>query len=184
MTGFFLAFLLIIPVTMLLIETVTVRVIYRDELVIRVVFLVFELILYPSRNRKPRKKEKGRIIRIRKGLASSYATKRALEHLFSRSRVTVNEIDIAERKTKDPAQLAIATQRSRNIITVILAYLSFKSEALVAPKAQLIISDEATHSPLTVDVSLSSTLLGVISSLVIYFKNAKGYKRKRGRRIV
>lgn len=184
MTGFLLTFLFIMIVTIVIIETVSVRVIYHKEFIIQVNFFIFELILYPSRNRKPRQKRGNRSSRIRRSAASVAATRRALEYLFSRSRVTVTKLDLAGKKDDEPARLAIASQRSRTIITLILAYIALKSESLVTENPTMVINDTEGEAPLTIDVSLESTLPRVISSFVIYILNARRYRRKRRRKIV
>ena len=183
MTGFLLAFVLIMTVIMILSQAVTVRVIYRGELVIRIEFLLFELILYPTRNKKRRPKE-NRKLRIRRGISSAFAARKAIGYLFLRSRVTVRELDLAERRASNPAELAIISQNSRTLINIILAYLALKSESLVTENTPMIISDTDYKSPLTIDVSLSSTMLGIISSFVVYSLNLHRYKRKRRRKIV
>ncbi len=183
MSGFLLAFILIMTVTLVVIETVTVRFIYRDELIIRIDFLLVQLILYPSRNRKRQRKRKNLLTEIRRGFSKASATKKALEYLFSRSHVTVRELDI-RRKDDDPARLALASQRAYTVITIIIAYLSLKTEALVASNPPQILSESENEPRLTLDVSLASTLLRIISSFVIFISNAYRYKRKRGRKIV
>jgi len=183
MAGFLLAFFILI-VAMLVVERVNVRVIYREEFIIRIYFLVFELILYPSRNRKRRRKRNNFICRIKKGLSSANATRRALEYLFACSRVTVRELDLTEKFKDNPAKLAIISQRNSSIITAILTYLSYTCESLVTEKTPLIVSSAPDNIPLTVDVSLNTTLIRVISSFAVYYSNLHRYKRKRRRKIV
>lgn len=182
MTGFLLAFVLITIVIMVVIESVTVRFIYKSELIIRIDFLLIELILYPSRKRK-RRRNKGNIFTgIKKGFARAAATKKALEHLLSHSRITVSELNVMG-KTDDPAKLALSTQRANSLISAIITYLSLKTVSVTAGYNAFDTANENFDS-VTIDVSLASTLFNVVSALAIFILNANRYKRKRGRGIV
>lgn len=182
MFGFLLAFVLITIVLMVVIETVTVRFIYKSELVIRIDFLLFELILYPSR--KKRRKKRNIIAGIRMRFARAAATKKALDHLLSHSRITVKELNITN-KTDNPAELALSSQRTYSMLGAIITYLSLKTQAITTDQSTFITNGTTEDTPpVTIDISLASTLFDVLSSLAVFILSANRYKRRRGRGIV
>lgn len=175
MLGFSFAFILIMIVILVVIETVTVRFIYENELIIRIDFLLFLLILYPSRNKKRRRKRKF-FAGIRKRYFVASATKRALEYLFARSSVVVHEVNIAS-QIDAPAKLALFSWRANYLTSIIVTLLSLKTKNVTFSDTAF--NDDKNPS---LDVSLSSTLFNLLSSLVIFSINAYGNKRKRGRK--
>ena len=184
MAGFLLAFVLILIVILIISNSVTVRFVHKGEFVIQIDFFLFELLLYPSRKTGKRRKSKGFLSNIRDSFSRATATKKAVDHLLSHSRVTVREFDFIK-KTENPSDLALSTQRRYNLISAAVAYLTLKAEAITADNTPYIIEGEAKNAaPVKIDVSIVSTLFNIISSFVIFKINVYKYKRKRGRSIV
>ena len=176
MLGFSFAFVLIAIVILVVIDTVTIRLIYENELIIQIDFLLFLLTLYPSRNKKRRKIK--RFLDIKKSYYIANATRKALEYLFARSTVVVRDVNLAK-YTNDPAKLALATQHSLNLASFAVTLLSTKTK-------NVILSDSSFYDDkrTAFNLSLSTTLFYLLSSLVIYLFTAYGHKRKRGRKNV
>ena len=182
MLNLLLATLLILIVLFLVIQAVTVRITYTDEAIINIDVNLLALTLYPNRNREGKKSKRKTGIRSKFNKAA--AIKKGLEFLFSRSRVTVHEINIPERSI-DPAKIAIRSQSISSLVLIFLTYLSLKSEALVSEDNSFVYlnNSDFKKAPL-IDQTLVSTLYNTIIAFLIILFEIKKRKRKEVQRYV
>jgi hypothetical protein len=169
-------------VLFLVIQAVTVRITYTDEAIINIDVNLLALTLYPSRKREGKKSK--RKTGIRSKFIKAAAIKKGLEFLFSRSRVTVHEINIPERSI-DPAKIAIRSQSISSLVLIFLTYLSLKSEALVSEDNSFVYlnNSDFKKAPL-IDLTLVSTLYNTIIAFLIILFEIKKRKRKEVQRYV
>jgi hypothetical protein len=158
----------------------TVRFFYRTEPVIIIYFLLFEIRLFPTRNREKTKKAQSRADKKVKGaFKSAVATKKALDFLFKHSDVTVHTLSIRAQET-DPAKETVYNGYISTLICAMLAYLRKKSLNLKSYTQPFDFPEESTPDSPTIDITLFTSLHVIAFSLLIFSKD----KRKRERKIV
>ena len=185
MLNLLLAFILIILLLFIIVQTVSVRITYTHEVIIDIDFTLFALVLYPSRNKKQTKRNKsGYQNRIRNNFIKAHAIKRGLEFLFRRSRVTVHDINVPERSL-DPAKIAVRSQNKSSLVLIFLTYLSLKSDSLVAEDDSFVYLEksDAEKRPL-IDLTLISSFFNTVIALSIILLEIKKRKRRQVRKIV
>ena len=181
MANLFIILLLISAFLLIIAETVKVKITYQDELIINIDYLLFTLTLYPNRSivngRKGR--TKSFVERLKIGFRRSRAARRALEFLFSHSRIILHEINIPL-EDRSPSRFVLTSQNILALISMLMAYLSLKSETLVSDDNVLISTEKELIKKLpTVDLTLKTRLWVTAFSIIIF-----GYEsaRKRGGR--
>ena len=180
MANLLIASALISALLLILAESVSVRFTYKNELKIDIDYLLFNLILYPTRNRSPakRKLKKGFVERLKSSFRRAFATRRALEFLFKHSRLTVHEINIPLSDT-EPSRFILNSQNILSVISMLMAYLSLKSETLTTEDNILISTEQDRLKNLpTLELTVKTTLLTTLLSFIIFgIENRK----KRGK---
>ena len=184
MFNLLLALILIVLISFIVIQSVTVRITYANEPIIDIDFTLFALVLYPARTKNQSKHNKSKYHRIKNNFIKAAAVKRGLEFLFKRSHITVHDINVPERSS-DPAKIAVRSQSISSIILIFLTYLSLKSESLTSEdKSFVYLRKEGDHHRTYIDLSLSSTLCNVVITFLIIFLEVRKLKRRQVRKFV
>lgn len=162
---------------------VSIRFIYDEELIIHIDLLFLSVILYPARNKKPKKKNTvGFIERLKIGFRRAEATKSAIDFLLKKSTVSVNSINVPL-NTEDPSKLAVYSQHGTTLILMLMSYLSLKAEAFTSENDAFFTSDtNALSNVPAFDITIRTALHVLFSTLIIY--NIKKRKRRQENWIV
>ena len=170
---FFSALLLIILTFLIVtaLQNVRVRLFFSDEAIIDVDFLLFRLILYPTRRRK----KKRRKIRdygksIIKNIKRASRFKRTLDYLLENSSLTVHRLNIPI-KAEDPARYALASQNISSLINIALTYLYLKLDTLKTEDDIFFSEAERREGEVKFDATLNTSLSVIITSLFRYLVN-------------
>ncbi len=173
MAKILLLIIIIIILLLILSLTVTVRFLYKGEMVVTVDILMMEFTLYPSRkSKKNKQKKKKAALKLRTGITKAVAIKRALDHLFKRSEITVQDIDVPT-DSADPAKYVIKAQSLSALISVILSYISFKSGILITEDDVFITPTENKPSHPSFDIRLKTLFISFIIAVISYCKNKR-----------
>ena len=158
----------------------TIRFVYRDEPVIIIDFLLFQLRLFPTRSGEKRVKSRDLTPKgIKEYFKNAIATKKALDFLFKHSIITVRTLDIHTQEN-DPAKETVYNGYLSTFICALLAYLRKKSLNLKSYTQPFTLTERGPTDSLTIDIAALSTLHVIAFSLFILTKD----KRKRERKIV
>ena len=177
MANLLLTFIILSIFLLIIAETVYVRFTYNDEAVISIDFLLFILILYPSRKKKAkRKKSIGVISKFEQLITTSMAIKRSLNYLLKHSTLTVHRIEIPL-SVDDPAKIAVQSQNLSSLVTVLLTYLSIKTAAITTRDDIFISGNNTLTKKTTLDFTLKSSLHTVIFSYLIYLRKKRKIRK-------
>lgn len=177
--------LLILITVLIIIESVTIRLVYTKELVIEFDFLIFTLIFFPASKKSPkRKKRTGFSKRIKRKFIKAAAFKKAIEYLLRFSELKIEEIDV-QLNNNDPAEFVLRANNLSSVIFVIITYLSLKTESIITEDSLFVSRyNEGQDSKTHLDVTLKSRLFHIIPALFIFLTEIKQKKGKQVRKIV
>lgn len=182
MVSLVIAFLLASIFILVFSMSVSVRFIYRDELIIIFDFLIVQLLLFPfgkrAKSRKPRKTNTDKGIKHR--LRDVQAKKKALDFLLRHSNVNIYSIKVRAEES-DPAKLTVYNGYIDTFICTAIIYLSTKSQKFKnydPPFSNLPIPDG--ENP-TIDITLYTSFHVIAFTFITYWKDKN---RKRERKIV
>lgn len=185
MANLILAIIILAIFLLIIAETVIVRVTYTDEVIINIDFLLSQIILYPSRNRRKSRRQHTTLLKkFKKRIIVAGATKRAVDFFLKNSILTVHEINIPI-DTTDPAKFVLLSQNASTLILMILTYLSLKSETLTSEDNTFISNNTNTLYDIpALDVTLKTGLYTVIVSALLFYVESKKIRRKQRQRFV
>ena len=167
---------LILTIVLTLQETVTLRLIYTDEVVLSFDFLFIGFTLYPSRKKSGRKKKSRRGIFERFELAKRIRA--TAKYAFRHAKITVQELNLKQNEL-DPAKYALKLETGYAILSLIIAYLSLEIDSLRIEDDlfKLPRRIEVLPSP-QIDLTLEATLYNSIIAYLIYKRKPKGTRRQ------
>lgn len=181
-----LMFLLLLSIIILIIaESVSIRFIYVNELIIDFNFSLFKLTLYPSRNKRQRRKKRAGLKEtIKNNFIRAASAKKSLEYLLKHSNVNIHELDF-HTDYIDPANFILRVQNISTVILILITYLSLKTESIISEDTFFASSSEDNSDvKMHLDVTLKSTLFNIISAYFIFVLENKRRKGKQVRKIV
>ncbi len=173
----FFSVVILLLVTLLvvtLIQNVSVRLTYIDEVIIDVDLLFFRLIVYPARRRKRRKiRDFGK--NLMKNIKRAAALKRALDYFLSKSRLTLHRLS-PKIEAETPARYALQQQNVSSIINVTLTYLSIKLGTLTLDDG-IFLSDTEGDELVRFDATLDTSFSVILISFFKYLSGLLGVMR-------
>jgi len=182
MENFILAFIILVIFILLIAGSVSVRFIYRNEPVIIIDYLLFQMQLFPARKRKKssRRKKDSLPFKIRRSYRNTVATKNAVDYLLKHSDIKVKTF-VIRAPLDEPSRLTVYNGFIDSLICTLISYLRIKSSRLY--NSTLPFSNPQlpeTDTP-TIDVSLYTAFHVIAFTFIIF---AKDKFRKREWKIV
>lgn len=172
-------------IILILLAKITVRLRLCEDAVIDFDFLFFGLSLFPMRKKSGEGGRRGRISkRFSSTVRKAAATRRALEYLFTHSKVTVHDIKI-HIEEDEPSKFVLKSNGILFLISLFLTYLYIKTETLTGEEQILITNDsEPINGAALIDVSFKTSVIHALTTLAIFKINEIKRKKKRKKHFV
>ena len=173
------AFALLLSSLLILItlgQILTVNLVIRDELYIRLDFLFINLLIYPFKNSRSafekRKAKRDKKLNIGKKFNKGKKQLLLLREILKRSDVDVIDISLPKSESS-PAEYVIKSQSFAAFVSVLVAALKFGSRSFKCTHFDFF---DGGNSSINVDISFKMSLLDVAASLLSSkFKQRKVY---------
>lgn len=165
---------------LILLAKITVRLRLCEDTVIDFDFFFFGLSIFPMRKNSGERRKKRRISKRFSGtVRKAAATRRALEYLFTHSKVTVHDLKI-HIEEDEPSKFVLKSNGILFLISLFLTYLYIKTETLTGEERILITNDsERESSAALIDVSFKTSVIHALVSLAMFKINELKRKKKR-----
>lgn len=173
MANLLLIFALILVLILTFFETVTVRFTHARESVISIDFLLFKLILYPSRKKKDKKKKSRPLTKFRARFERARVIRDTVAYVLSHSDVIIHELNIKEHDD-DPAKRVFKSSVESSLLATLLAYLSLEIQSLKIEDDIFELPHKIDLLPAPViDVTFKGPLYNAITAYLIYSRKMK-----------
>ncbi len=174
MESLFFAFILFAILLLILAGTVTVRLVYRDELIVIIDFLFLQMLLFPSGKRVKAKKT-AKTVKDR--YKNALAIKRALDFLFKHSDIRIRALKIRAEE-KNPAKLTVYNGYIDSLICILITYLHVKSPNLKNSDPPFSTTSPQDSENSTIDITLYTSFHVIAFTFITYYKDKR---RKKAR---
>ncbi|MBO7304819.1 MAG: hypothetical protein J6V09_06320 [Clostridia bacterium] len=159
-------------------ESVTARLTYNEEVIISLDFLIFKLILYPSRKKKSRDSNNKPPRKLKERLGRARAIRDTVDYVLSHGDVVIHELELKIRED-DPARFVLKSRAEDSLLAALIVYLSLEIQSLKIEDDifKLPRKIEVLPTPL-IDFTVKTALYNAIVAYVIYTTKTKKARRR------
>ncbi len=157
-------------------QSISIRILYLDELIFEFYIIFFVFRIRPSRKNKKKKRKLGHYLK------SIIPLKKSLEFMLSGANITVYHIDV-KLNTENPSFTVIQSQTIFSFISFILAYITMKAKTITYQNSDFYSSKNLIDDKFapTIDISLDTSFsVFFLTGIIFLFEIIK----KRGKKLV